>query len=59
MFGFNKESNYRKKDSYKYIANNLICALKEEKKSVFAFVSSSCNLSEIVGMIGQEASKKV
>ncbi len=59
MFGFKKESNYSKKESYKNIANNLICALKEEKKSVFAFVSSSCNLSEIVGMIGQEASKKV
>lgn len=59
MFGFKKQSTYSKKESYKNIANNLICALKEEKKNVFAFVSSSCNLGEIVSSIGAEASKKV
>lgn len=59
MFGFKKESGYNKKESYKHIANNLICALKEEKKNVFAFVSSSCNLNEIVSKIGAEAAKKV
>ena len=59
MFGFKKQSTYSKKESYKNIANNLICTLKEENKNVFAFVSSSCNLNEIVSGIGAEASKKV
>ena len=59
MLGFKNQSTYSKKESYKNIANNLICALKEEKKNVFAFVSSSCNLNEIVSCIGAEASKKV
>lgn len=59
MFGLKNKSAYSKKESYKHIANNLVCALKEENKNVFAFVSSSCNLGEIVGNIGAEASKKV
>ncbi len=59
MFGFKKKSAYNKKESYKYIANNLICASKEENKNIFAFVSSSCNLNEIVINIGEEAGKKV
>lgn len=59
MFGFKKKSAYSKKESYKYIANNLICASEEENKNTFAFVSSSCNLNEIVINIGEEAGKKV
>lgn len=58
MFGFKKKSTYSKKESYKYIANNLICASKEENKNTFAFVSSGRDLNKIVVNIGEEACEK-